>query len=66
MPRAVRRNNVTTLGPSAGQPVVFAHGFGCDQRMLSSVIGSFVGDFRVVLFDDVAAGGSDPAAFGFL
>ena len=47
-------------GPPDGQPMVFAHGFGCDQNMWRFVAPAFEDDFRVVLFDHVGAGGSDP------
>ena len=43
--------------------MVFAHGFGCDQHMWRFVAPRFEDGFRVVLFDHVGAGGSDPAAY---
>jgi sigma-B regulation protein RsbQ len=43
--------------------MVFAHGFGCDQRMWRYVAPAFADDFRLVLFDYVGAGGSDLAAY---
>ena len=43
--------------------MVFAHGFGCDQNMWRFVAPRFEDDFRVVLFDHVGAGGSDPTAY---
>jgi sigma-B regulation protein RsbQ len=42
---------------------MFAHGFGCDQGMWSRVLPYFTEDYRVILFDHVGAGGSDPAAY---
>ena len=58
------RNNVRTLGPDAGAPpMMFAHGFGCDQRMWRYVAPAFADDYRVVLFDYVGAGGADLAAY---
>lgn len=53
------RNNVTVRGPAAGRPLLFAHGFGCDQSMWGLVADAFVDDCRVVLFDHVGCGGSD-------
>ncbi|MBW3581326.1 MAG: alpha/beta hydrolase, partial [Actinobacteria bacterium] len=50
-------------GPPDGQPMLFAHGFGCDQNMWRFVAPRFEQDFRVVLFDHVGAGGSDHAAY---
>jgi sigma-B regulation protein RsbQ len=59
----VQRNNVRIRGRSDGQPMVFAHGFGCDQNMWRFVAPAFEDDFKVVLFDHVGAGGSDLAAY---
>jgi sigma-B regulation protein RsbQ len=63
MPRSVRRNNVIVHGPKDGQPIMFAHGFGCDQHMWRYVWPAFADDYRVVLFDHVGAGGSDVRAY---
>jgi sigma-B regulation protein RsbQ len=60
---AARRNNVVLHGPQDGRPIVFAHGFGCDQKMWRYVWPAFADDHRVVLFDHVGAGDSDAAAF---
>jgi sigma-B regulation protein RsbQ len=60
---AVRRNNVVLHGPSDGPPMMFAHGFGCDQNMWRHVWPAFAATHRVVLFDHVGAGGSDLAAY---
>jgi sigma-B regulation protein RsbQ len=59
----VRRNNVKVSGRQDGPPMLFAHGFGCDQNMWRFVAPAFEATHRVVLFDHVGAGGSDPAAF---
>ncbi len=59
----VERHNVTVSGRADGQPMVFAHGFGCDQHMWRFVAPAFEADHRIVLFDHVGAGGSDLAAF---
>ena len=59
----VLRNNVTVHGNPSGQPMLFAHGFGCDQNMWRFVWPAFAKDFRIVLFDHVGAGGSDASAF---
>lgn len=58
-----RRNNVAVHGPSDARPIVFAHGFGCDQNMWRYVWPAFAEDYRVVLFDHVGAGGSQASAF---
>ncbi len=44
-------------------PIVFAHGFGCDQNMWRFVYPAFEKDYRIVLFDYVGCGKSDIAAY---
>ena len=55
--------NITLSGPEDAQPMLFAHGFGCDQHMWRFVAPAFADEFRVVLFDYVGAGGSDLSAY---
>jgi sigma-B regulation protein RsbQ len=57
------RNNVHEHGRADAQPMLFAHGFGCDQTMWRDVWPAFADRYRVVLFDHVGAGGSDTSAF---
>jgi sigma-B regulation protein RsbQ len=57
------RNNVTELGPPTGPTVMLAHGFGCDQNLWRLVASRLQADFRLVLFDHVGSGLSDPAAW---
>src|SRR5438128_11909074 len=63
MDDVLARHNVRVSGRADGQPLVFAHGFGCDQNMWRLVAPAFEDDFRVILFDHAGAGGSDPAAY---
>ena len=58
----LRRFNVQVRG-SGSQTLVFAHGFGCDQRMWRFVAPHFEATHRVVLFDLVGSGASDPDAY---
>lgn len=59
---ALKRNNVRVL--EGGPPtLLYAHGFGCQQDMWSSVVPAFAGQYRQVLFDYVGAGGSDLSSF---
>jgi sigma-B regulation protein RsbQ len=58
----LRRNNVRVSG-SGSRPMMFAHGFGCDQNMWTPVARNFEADFQVILFDYVGAGGSDLSAY---
>lgn len=62
MPSIVERNNVTVRGDE-DRPMLFAHGFGCDQNMWRYVAPAFEGDYQLVLFDYVGAGGSDLSAY---
>src|SRR5687768_1521576 len=57
----IRRNNVQVLG-SGEQPMLFAHGFGCDQNMWRLMVPEFEASHRIVLFDHVGFGRSDTAA----
>lgn len=58
----IKRNNVQVKGKGQ-QTMIFAHGFGCDHNMWCHVAPAFEDEFRVVLFDNVGAGGSDLTAF---
>jgi sigma-B regulation protein RsbQ len=57
------RNCVKQSGVADGRPIVFAHGFGCDQAMWRFVAPDFEVDHRVVLLDLVGAGRSDLSAY---
>jgi sigma-B regulation protein RsbQ len=56
------RHNVKISG-AGSRPMLFAHGFGCDQNMWRFVAPAFEDDFKVVLFDQIGAGGSDLSAY---
>ena len=56
------RNNVKIFGKGT-QPMVFAHGFGCDQNMWRYITPAFENDYKIVLFDYVGAGKSDVKAY---
>ena len=59
---AGRRFNVNISGRGS-TPMLFAHGFGCDQNMWRYVAPAFEDDYQVVLFDHVGAGASDLTAY---
>jgi sigma-B regulation protein RsbQ len=59
----VERNCVRVSGVADGRPIVFVHGFGCDQAMWRFVAPDFAVDHRVVLLDLVGAGNSDLGAY---
>jgi len=54
---------VTVTGRPGGPTVMLAHGFGCDQNMWRLVLPVLAERLRVVLFDYVGAGRSDPSAW---
>jgi sigma-B regulation protein RsbQ len=58
----ISRNNVKVFGHGT-QPMLFAHGFGCDQNMWRFVAPAFEDRHRIVLFDYVGCGRSDLSAF---
>ncbi len=51
----VARNRVSTSGLPSGRPMLFVHGFGCDQSMWRLVAPRFEADHRVVLVDLVGS-----------
>jgi sigma-B regulation protein RsbQ len=61
----LKRNNVLVI--EAQQPnapvLLYAHGFGCNQRMWRHITPAFEATRRQVLFDYVGSGESDLAAF---
>jgi sigma-B regulation protein RsbQ len=63
MTSVLTRNNVQQHGNRDGRPMVFAHGFGCDQNMWRGVWPQFADDHHVILFDHVGHGRSDHRAF---
>ncbi len=58
----IQRNNVRVFG-NGSQPMLFAHGFGCDQNMWRFITPHFEKDYQIVLFDYVGSGGSDLKAY---
>jgi sigma-B regulation protein RsbQ len=43
--------------------MLLAHGFGCDQNMWRFIVPAFADEYRVVVFDHVGAGKSDPTRY---
>jgi sigma-B regulation protein RsbQ len=56
------RNNVNISGKGK-QPLLFAHGFGCDQNMWRFIVPAFEEEYQIILFDYVGAGKSDKASY---
>src|SRR3954462_10938134 len=57
----LERNNVTISG-SGETPMMFAHGYGCDQNMWRFVAPAFADTHKLVLFDHVGNGKWDLSA----
>lgn len=60
----VCRNHVQVSGDGT-QPMIFAHGYGCDQNMWRFITPAFEKDFKIVLFDHVGSGKSDISAYDY-
>lgn len=58
----LRRNNVLIKGKGTS-PMMFAHGFGCDQNMWRFVTPAFEDTHKIILFDHVGAGNSNLNAY---
>lgn len=56
------RFNINILG-NGTQPMLFAHGYGCDQNMWRFVYPHFEQDYKIILFDYIGAGKSDLSAY---
>ena len=57
----LKRNNVHVTGE--GPPMVFVHGFGCDQNMWRLLVPHFAEKYQVILLDLVGSGDSDLSAY---
>lgn len=57
-----KRNRIRISGKGR-QPIMFAHGFGCDQSMWRYVVPEFEDGYKTVVFDHVGSGGSDLSAY---
>lgn len=58
----LKRNNVKVSG-SRGSPILFVHGFGCDQNMWRLITPAFECTYRIILLDLVGSGNSDLSAY---
>jgi sigma-B regulation protein RsbQ len=57
------RNNVRLAGVEDGPTIMLAHGFGCDQHLWRLIEERLAASFRLILFDHVGCGASDPSAW---
>ncbi|MEO7446193.1 MAG: alpha/beta hydrolase [Ferruginibacter sp.] len=60
---AVSSRNHVNISGKGTQPLLFAHGFGCDQNMWRFITPAFEEDYKIILFDYVGAGKSDITAY---
>lgn len=60
----IKRNNIKVLGKGS-KPMLFAHGYGCDQNMWRYVYPAFEEDYKIILFDHTGAGNSDESQYSF-
>lgn len=61
---SVQRNNIKIIG-NGTQPILFAHGYGCDQNMWRYVYPAFEEKYKIILFDHTGAGNSDVSQYSF-
>ena len=59
----IKKNNVKVIGNPDGPAMIFAHGFGTDQTAWDAVSRDFTDKYKVILYDNVGAGKSDPDEF---
>ncbi|KAJ9170602.1 hypothetical protein P3X46_018698 [Hevea brasiliensis] len=57
-------HNVRILG-SGDQVIVLAHGFGTDQSVWKYLVPHLEGDYRVILYDNMGAGTTNPEFYDF-
>ena len=62
MSAVLKRNNVKVFGRGQ-QPMIFAHGYGCDQNMWRFITPAFADRYKIILFDHVGHGQSDASAY---
>ena len=60
--KVCERFNIHVSGRGS-QPLLFAHGYGCDQSMWRFMVPAFEADYRVVLFDLAGSGQAEPSAY---
>lgn len=58
----LKKNNVNIIG-DGDETIVFAHGFGTDQTAWKHIVKAFRDKFRIILFDTIGNGKTDPSLF---
>jgi sigma-B regulation protein RsbQ len=62
MSAVLSRNNVKVQGRGK-QPMIFSHGYGCDQNMWRFITPAFEDRYKIILFDHVGHGKSNAMTF---
>ncbi len=62
--KELTRFNLTVRG-NGSEPILFVHGYGCDQQMWRNVTPHFEADFQVILIDLIGSGKSDISAYNY-
>jgi sigma-B regulation protein RsbQ len=60
----IARNNIKVFGRGT-QPMIFAHGYGCDQHMWRFLTPAFEEKYQIILFDHVGSGNSEHFRYDF-
>lgn len=56
---SVIKNQAVTIRGSGSKPMIFLHGFGCDQTLWRYIAPAFDDSHKVVLYDHIGSGRSD-------
>jgi sigma-B regulation protein RsbQ len=59
---ATQIHNVKVFG-NGQQPMLFAHGYGCDQKMWRFITPAFQDEYKIILFDHIGFGASDTSTY---
>jgi sigma-B regulation protein RsbQ len=58
----LKHHNVQVSG-AGSQPVLFAHGLGCDQKVWRFITPAFEKDYKIIVFDFIGSGQSDLSVY---
>ena len=63
MKKEIQHKYNINISGKGSQPMLFAHGFGCDQNMWRFVVPAFEKNYKTIVFDYVGHGKSDLMAY---
>ncbi|CAK9206521.1 unnamed protein product [Sphagnum troendelagicum] len=64
LPTLLEAHNVNVMG-TGEELVVLGHGFGTDQSVWKHILPHLVDNYRIILYDNMGAGTTDPEYFSF-